>query len=412
VLQRHVVGGAVRDRLLGLPVHDRDWVVVGATVEQMLALGFRPVGRDFPVFLHPTTHEEHALARTERKTGRGYRGFVVHADPGVSLEEDLARRDLTINAMAETADGQLIDPHGGLDDLRGGWLRHVSPAFAEDPVRILRVARFAARWPHFRVADETRALMQAMVRSGEVDALVPERIWQELARGLMERQPSRLLGVLHGCGAWPALAGGSAPDGRRLEQTARALDVAAAHDAPRSSRLLVLAIGLALMPSLAERWKLPTPERELLALAAREADAVEPMDRALRTPSEDLGGLAQHTVAWLDACDAWRRPERWLDLVAAVEAWHASEGSELVEATQASAMQALRGAHAQALGIDHRACAARAVAAGLQGPAIAAALLAARAQAVHTWLLSLGDQPCNWAKASAPWVFASGTSGP
>ncbi|MBM4189358.1 MAG: multifunctional CCA addition/repair protein [Betaproteobacteria bacterium] len=195
------VGGAVRDALLGLPIKDRDWVVVGATPEAMVAAGFLPVGHDFPVFLHPQTHEEYALARTERKSAPGYRGFVIHADPAVTLEEDLARRDLTINAIARAPDGHLIDPYGGQQDLSAGLFRHVSPAFAEDPVRILRVARFAARFAHFTVAPETLALMRAMVEAGEVDALVPERVWQEIARGLMEAAPARMIEILRDCGA-------------------------------------------------------------------------------------------------------------------------------------------------------------------------------------------------------------------
>src|SRR5688572_14962025 len=192
----YVVGGAVRDELLGRPVNDHDWVVVGATPQQMVDRGFLPVGKDFPVFLHPQTKEEYALARTERKTAPGYHGFAFHADPGVTLEEDLARRDLTINAMARAADGRLVDPFGGQDDLRAKRLRHVSPAFAEDPVRILRLARFAARFGDFEVAPETLALMRQMVASGEVDALVPERVWQELSRGLMEAHPSKMFEVL------------------------------------------------------------------------------------------------------------------------------------------------------------------------------------------------------------------------
>src|SRR5512146_1493727 len=200
-MQRYVVGGAVRDALLGRAVSDRDWVVVGATPEQMVAAGYRPVGRDFPVFLHPQTKEEHALARAERKSAAGYHGFVFHAAPDVSLEQDLARRDLTINAIAQADDGTLIDPFGGARDLAARVLRHVSDAFAEDPVRILRLARFAARFPDFTVAPETMALMRAMVDAGEVDALVAERVWQELARGLMEARPSRLLEVLRECGA-------------------------------------------------------------------------------------------------------------------------------------------------------------------------------------------------------------------
>ncbi|WP_440997624.1 multifunctional CCA addition/repair protein [Arhodomonas sp. SL1] len=201
------VGGAVRDRLLGLPVTERDWVVVGATPEGMRAAGFRPVGREFPVFLHPETGEEYALARTERKVGRGYHGFTFHAAPEVSLEEDLARRDLTINAMAEDAEGRVIDPYGGRADLERRQLRHVSPAFREDPVRILRLARFAARFASlgFRVADETLGLCREMVADGEVEALVPERVWQEVSRALMADAPSAFLRVLRDCGALAVL---------------------------------------------------------------------------------------------------------------------------------------------------------------------------------------------------------------
>ena len=195
------VGGAVRDELLGLPVQDRDFVVVGASPETMTALGFKPVGKDFPVFLHPQTRQEYALARTERKSGRGYKGFTFHTGPEVTLEEDLRRRDLTINAMARDEHGALLDPYGGQADLQAGILRHVSAAFAEDPVRVLRVARFAARFDKFTVAPETMALMRRMVNSGEADYLVAERVWQELSRGLMEKRPSRMFQVLRDCGA-------------------------------------------------------------------------------------------------------------------------------------------------------------------------------------------------------------------
>lgn len=200
-MQTYIVGGAVRDELLGLSVQDRDYVVVGGTPEVMEANGFKPVGKDFPVFLHPRTHEEYALARTERKAGSGYKGFSVYASPEVTLEEDLARRDLTINAIAKDTDGKLIDPFNGLADIQSKTLRHVSKAFAEDPVRILRVARFAARFTEFAVAPETSKLMQQMVTAGEVDALVAERVWQELAKGLMEAKPSRMFEVLRTCGA-------------------------------------------------------------------------------------------------------------------------------------------------------------------------------------------------------------------
>jgi tRNA nucleotidyltransferase (CCA-adding enzyme) len=200
-MEIYQVGGAVRDKLLGLPVTDHDWVVVGATPAEMEARGFKLVGADFPVFLHPDTHEEYALARTERKTAPGYKGFTVHAAPDVTLEEDLKRRDLTINAMAMREDGSLIDPFNGAQDLKNKLLRHVSPAFAEDPVRILRVARFAARFVEFHIADETNALMRQMVKNGEVDALVPERVWAELERALREIRPSRFFEVLRDCGA-------------------------------------------------------------------------------------------------------------------------------------------------------------------------------------------------------------------
>jgi len=197
----YMVGGAVRDELLGFSVKDKDFVVVGSTPEAMISAGFKSVGKDFPVFLHPKTHDEYALARTERKTGSGYKGFVVHAAADVTLEEDLARRDLTVNAIAKTDDGQLIDPYNGLADIQSKTLRHVSDAFAEDPVRILRTARFAARYPDFSIAPETNQLMQKMVNAGEVDALVAERVWQELAKGLMEIRPSRMFDALRACGA-------------------------------------------------------------------------------------------------------------------------------------------------------------------------------------------------------------------
>lgn len=204
MMQTYLVGGSVRDRLLGLPVKDRDWVVVGSDIDQMLNLGFQPVGKDFPVFLHPKTHEEYALARTERKTGKGYKGFTVFADPNVTLEQDLLRRDLTINAIAETETGELIDPFNGQADLKNKLLRHVSPAFIEDPVRVLRIARFAARFD-FKVADETKQLIEQMVLNQELDNLVPERVWQELSKALMTDKPSRFFTSLRACSALPTL---------------------------------------------------------------------------------------------------------------------------------------------------------------------------------------------------------------
>lgn len=200
-MQTYIVGGAVRDELLGYPIKDKDYVVVGSTPEQMVAAGFRPVGKDFPVFLHPKTQAEYALARTERKTAKGYKGFVVHASPEITLEQDLARRDLTVNAIAKNEAGELVDPFHGIDDIKSKTLRHVSDAFVEDPVRILRIARFSARLADFKVAPETLSLMQQMVAAGEVDALVAERVWQELAKGLMEKKPARMFEVLRACGA-------------------------------------------------------------------------------------------------------------------------------------------------------------------------------------------------------------------
>ena len=303
------VGGAVRDELLGLPVQDRDWVVVGATPDEMIERGYKPVGKDFPVFLHPETHEEYALARTERKTAPGYHGFTFHADPDVTLEEDLQRRDLTINAIARDENGELIDPYNGSDDLSLGVLRHVSPAFAEDPVRILRVARFAARFG-FGIAPETLELMRGMVASGEADALVPERVWQELARGLMEERPSRLFDVLRECGALERIAPELATvfeDAERAQETADALDEAAGAGETLEVRFAVLARALDpyAIDALADRLKFPASVRDLAVLAARHSNAIADADAL--TPEALLDVL--------NAADAWRRPERFEELL-------------------------------------------------------------------------------------------------
>jgi len=330
----YAVGGAVRDRLLGLPASDRDWVAVGATVEQMLAAGYTPVGRDFPVFLDPHSRDEVALARTERKSAPGYRGFTVHADPSVTLEDDLARRDLTVNAIAEAQDGSLIDPYNGQRDLANGVLRHVGEAFTEDPVRILRLARFAARWPRFQVAPETAALCRQMVAAGEADALVAERIWQELSRGLMEVQPSRLFAVLRDCGAlarvlpevnrlWgvpqPAAHHPEVDTGVHLTLV---LDTAARLDAPLPVRWACLVHDLG---------KGSTPEREWprhIAHEARSAKLADALAERLRVPGDcrELGDVvarehgnihrsesldAAATLRLLERCDALRRPERF-----------------------------------------------------------------------------------------------------
>ena len=337
----YTVGGAVRDELLGRPVKDRDYVVVGASPEEMIRQGFKPVGRDFPVFLHPETHEEYALARTERKTARGYHGFQFHAAPDVTLEQDLARRDLTINAIARDPEGRLIDPHHGADDLRAGVLRHVSPAFAEDPVRLLRVARFAARYG-FRVAPETLALMRDMAGSGEADALVPERVWQEVASGLMEARPSRMFEILRACGALErimpevdALWDGEGTEGAAIA----ALDDAARAGASLPVRFAVLtrALDPLAVESLSTRLKVPSDCRDLGLLAARHANTVR--DAAELDP--------RAVLELLNAADAWRRPERFDELMAASFAGEPDTGG--VRERLAAALHAAAGIDAGAI---------------------------------------------------------------
>ena len=342
----YAVGGAVRDELLGLPVQDRDYVVVGATPQDMVELGYRPVGKDFPVFLHPETHEEYALARTERKTGRGYHGFEVHAAPDVTLEQDLERRDLTINAMARDENGALIDPFNGAEDLSAGILRHVSSAFVEDPVRILRVARFAARFG-FDVAEETAALMRDIVARGEADALVPERVWQELARGLMEARPSRVFEVLDDAGALARIAPEIAAlvhDREAGQAALDALDAAAAAGAPLHVRFAAFlrALDPYAVEALAARLKLPSAVRELALLAARHANTVA-----------DAESLAPEAVLeLLDASDAWRRPERFSELVTAALAGEPQRGraAEKLEHAREAAARIDAGALAKSSG--------------------------------------------------------------
>ncbi len=317
-MKTYIVGGAVRDDLLGLPVQDRDHVVVGATPDDMVARGFTPVGKDFPVFLHPQTHEEYALARTERKTAPGYQGFVFHADRSITLEQDLARRDLTINAMARAEDGGLIDPFGGQQDLQARIFRHVSDAFEEDPVRILRVARFAARFTEFSIAPETMSLMRRMVQAGEVDALVPERVWQEMARGLMEAQPSRMFAVLRECNALQrivpelaALWGQSNVHGRPAGEVAMAaVDMAAnrQHALPVRVAALMHDMGKA-VDSACRRLRVPNECRDLAVMTAREKDV---LGNAMNLPPEAIADLLQR-------CDAYRKPQRFIDLLQAME---------------------------------------------------------------------------------------------
>ncbi|HEY6895772.1 MAG TPA: multifunctional CCA addition/repair protein [Rhodocyclaceae bacterium] len=364
------VGGAVRDELLGLPVQDRDWVVVGATPQQLLDQGYKPVGRDFPVFLHPQSREEYALARTERKTAPGYKGFVFHADPAVTLEQDLIRRDLTVNAMAKGEDGSLVDPFGGQRDLQERVLRHVSPAFAEDPVRILRVARFAARFHEFSVADETMLLMERMAAEGEVDALVPERVWQEFARGLMEARPSRMFEVLRDCGALQKLM----PEVQRLWGVPQradyhpevdtgihimmVIDAAAGLGAPLPARFAALTHDLGkgttppdvlpkhtahearsvnLIGPLCERLRVPVDCREVALLVAR-----------YHTDIHRQAELRPDTlVKLLESCDALRRPERFEEMLLACEAdFRGRLGWEQRPYPQRPALQAARAAAA------------------------------------------------------------------
>ncbi|MBI2769490.1 MAG: multifunctional CCA addition/repair protein [Burkholderiales bacterium] len=337
-----MVGGAVRDALLGLPVNDHDWVVVGATPERMAEAGYLPVGKDFPVFLHPKTKEEYALARTERKSAPGYRGFTVHAEPGVTLEEDLARRDLTINAIAQDGKGRLIDPYNGQQDLKQRVLRHVTDAFREDPVRILRVARFAARFADFSIAPETKKLMREMVAAGEVDALVAERVWQELARGLMEATPSRMFEVLRECGALEKLL----PEVARLWGVPQradyhpevdtgvhlmmVLDMSARLAAPLAARFACLTHDLGkgttpadvlprhigheersarLLKDVCKRLRVPTDCRELAGVVAREHGNIH--------RSGEFNAAA--VVRLLERCDAFRKPQRFGEVVLACE---------------------------------------------------------------------------------------------
>jgi tRNA nucleotidyltransferase (CCA-adding enzyme) len=342
-MEIYAVGGAVRDELMGLPVKDRDWVVVGATPQDMLAQGFLPVGRDFPVFLHPQTHEEYALARTERKTAPGYTGFAFHAEPGVTLEQDLTRRDLTINAMAKDAAGAIIDPHGGRADLAARVLRHVALAFAEDPVRILRVARFAARFTGFSVAAETMQLMRDMVAAGEVDALVPERVWQELARGLMEARPSRMFDVLRECGALARLL----PELDALWGVPQRADYHPEIDTGVHV-MMVIDMSARLAAALPARFAALTHDlgkgrtpADILPRhhghEARSVTMVEAICERLRVPTDcrDVARLAarfhgdMHRVAelrpetrltLLERCDALRRPERFELILVACEA--------------------------------------------------------------------------------------------
>ena len=414
-MQIFLVGGAVRDALLGLPVQDRDWVVVGSTPEELTRLGYLPVGKDFPVFLHPDTQEEYALARTERKTAPGYRGFAVHAAPDVTLQEDLARRDLTINSIAAglrtgcrgalfCSDFEtLVDPYGGQADLKAKVLRHVSDAFREDPVRILRLARFAARFADFSVAPETTQLMQAMVADGEVDALVPERVWQELSRGLMEAMPSRMFGVLRDCGALERLL----PEVNKLWGVPQradyhpevdtgvhlmmVLDMAARLNAPLPVRFACLThdLGKADTPAdvlprhighelssarlakkVCERLRVPLECKEIADVVAREHGNIH----------RSTGVSAPALVRLLERCDAFRKPQRFADVLLACEC--DARGRLGLQESSYPQRSRLLGVLAAAQSVVTQEIAENAQAAGLTGEKIGERIHAARVAAV------------------------------
>ena len=408
-----VVGGAVRDALMGRSVNDRDWVVVGSTPEAMTAQGFVPVGKDFPVFLHPQTREEYALARTERKTARGYKGFAVQAAPDVTLEEDLARRDLTVNAMAvpealahqapTTWTGQIVDPYGGQRDLQSKVLRHVTEAFAEDPVRILRLARFAARFADFSVAGDTMALMRQMVEDGEVDHLVPERVWQELAKGLMAAKPSRMFEVLRECGALKVLL----PELDRLWGVPQrpeyhpeidtgvhmmlVMDMAARLNMPLPVRVACLMHDLGkgttpadvlprhighegrsvkLLQKVCERLRVPTDCKELAEVVAREHGNIH--------RSAELGPEA--LMRLLERCDAIRQPERFARALQACEC-DARGRLGFDDAAYPQADRLLKAQQA-VLSVETAPIAQAAAAQGLKGPKIGEQIAKARIQAI------------------------------
>ena len=412
-MQVFVVGGAVRDALMGQSVNDRDWVVVGSTPEAMTAQGFVPVGKDFPVFLHPKSREEYALARTERKTARGYKGFAVQAAPDVTLEEDLARRDLTVNAMAvpeamahqppSAWAGQIVDPYDGQADVQAKVLRHVTDAFAEDPVRILRLARFAARFDDFTVADETMALMRQMVEEGEVDHLVPERVWQELTKGLMSDKPSRMFEVLCACGALRVLL----PELDRLwgvPQRAEyhpevdtgvhmmlVMDMAARLNTPLSVRVACLMHDLGkgttpadvlprhighegrsvkLLQKVCERLRVPTDSKELAEVVAREHGNIH--------RSAELGPEA--LMRLLERCDAIRQAERFALVLQACEC-DARGRLGFEEAAYPQAGRLLKAQHA-ALSVETAPIAQAAATQGLKGPQIGLQIAQARIQAI------------------------------
>lgn len=335
-MQIYLVGGAVRDKLLGLEVKDRDWVVVGTTPEVMISKGYKQVGADFPVFLHPQTGEEYALARTERKQGRGYHGFTVYSAPDVTLEDDLKRRDLTINAMAEAENGELIDPFNGLADLEQKKLRHVSMAFEEDPLRILRTARFAARLQPlgFNISSETLSLMRTMVAGGELGALAPERVWQEIQRALHERAPSVFFDVLKQVDALPALMPELATE-TAMQQGLQALQCMHRTQGTTAQRYAALLSGIdgALALRRAKAMKSPNECRELVGLCCRFMAELRDIESARHLAPELLASL-------LDEADLWRKPERFDSLLATLNCTLGNQGLALVTQIESAAHQA------------------------------------------------------------------------
>ncbi|QWD36943.1 polynucleotide adenylyltransferase [Polynucleobacter paneuropaeus] len=333
-MKTYAVGGAIRDTLMGIPAHDIDYVVVGATVEEMVAEGFRPVGKDFPVFLHPATQAEYALARTERKTGTGYKGFVFHADPSVTLEQDLERRDLTINAMAQELSengewvGPIIDPFNGQEDLAKKILRHVSDAFAEDPLRLLRVARFAARFPEFIVADETLLAIKAIVRSGELAALSSERIWQELARGLTATKPMRMFQVLLDAGAakllLPSSLNAQLIDEQQRETLRKYLRITPPVLEERCA-VVLMNLPATEIRAWSEAVKMPNEVRDF-------SEIFSELKRLLKNRDEKKSS-ASEILAWFNRADVWRKPERAM-MVLTLAKQIGFEVNDLIQALQ------------------------------------------------------------------------------
>lgn len=351
-LEIYLVGGAVRDELLGKPIKEKDWVVVGCTPEEMLKKGFQPVGKDFPVFLHPKTHEEYALARTERKTGKGYKGFHFYATPDVTLDEDLIRRDLTINAMAKALDGKIIDPYHGQADLQKKLFRHVSPAFSEDPVRILRIARFATTFPDFQVHPDTNALMNSMVQAGEVDALVSERVWKELSRALLGNKPTRFFEVLKNCDALFVLF----PEFKNPAWCLSYLENAVENGPIRFS-LLLQGLTEKEIKTICARFRVPTEFTELALLVEKYHEKYH----LLRNDADDLWEI-------IKCCDAFRRPERFSEWIVACRKVHTIDHEKV-----------LLNALAAAKSVDTK----RLVAQNIKGPAFAEALKILQIEAIR-----------------------------